>query len=200
MSLHHHSFKTLLKVTAITVALAACGGTGKVQPETEEPPARASEEQVRMETDFMIGKAAYTTGDLQRAEAIFYAMSRAYPELAAPQINLTMVYARQGDVKKAERAFRKALSLKSDISELYNHMGIMYREKGEFAKAILQYKKGLEIDPNHTSLLANIGILYDLYMDQPQEALKYYQRYQALVPDDNQVKSWIAALKQRTVK
>ncbi len=202
MSPRHHSFKTLLSTTVIALVLSACGGTGKVQPDSGEtaPQARPSEEQVRMETDFMTGKAAYKTGNIKRAEAIFYAMSRAYPELAAPQINLTMIYAQQGEVKKAEKAFKKALSLKSDISELYNHMGIMYRREGEFAKAMLQYKKGLELAPDHPTLLANTGILYELYLGQPQEALKYYQRYQELVPDDKQMNVWVATAMQRALK
>lgn len=189
-------------VLLAALVLGGCAGKGPVQDDAEktaEAQRLVDEARMRMENEFTVGKAAYQNGDMKRAEAMFFAMSRAYPDFAAPHANLAMVYAQQGKVDDAEQAFKAALAIKPDQPELYNHIGIMYRERGEFAKAMLKYKEGLEIAPEHPNLLVNIGILYDLYMNQPQDALKYYQQYQKLVPDDKQMKIWIADILQRAM-
>ena len=199
---HRVSNRAFCLVAIVALLLGGCGGSKSVKPDLEaeaEAKRLADQAQMRMENEFTVGKAAYLTGDYKKAEALFFAMSRAYPDFPGPHANLAMVYAKLGKVDEAEQSFRIALTLNPNQPELYNHLGIMYREKGEFAKALLKYKEGLELAPDYPNLLVNIGILYELYLRQPQDALKYYQRYQELKPDDKVVAVWIADVMQRAM-
>ncbi len=196
---HRTFFRHISIIFIVATALSACGGNQTKRDDNTEAKQRA-EAQQRMEIEFMSGKAAFTTGNIKQAESIFYAMSRAYPGHASVLANLAMVYASKGEVDKAEETFRASLELDPNQPELYNHLGIMYRKKGEFGQAMLKYKEGLEIAPDYPSLLANMGTLYDLYLGQPEEALKFYQRHRELMPDDKQMEIWLADLMQRVMK
>ena len=108
-----------------------------------------------------------------------------------------MVHLKKGELNKAETAFNKSLTLKADQPEVYNQLGILYRTKGQFDKAAQSYQAGLKLAPDDLNLLLNAGILYDLYLNQPQEALKQWQHYKTLVSNDKQVEIWIADINQR---
>ncbi len=199
---HLHSIKHWACTVCVALIISGCSGaqTKSGLSDEEAAQAQATEAQIRIEKEFNTGLEAYRAGDLKKAEGIFFAMSRAYPGYAAIYANLAMVYAEQGMANKAEEAFIDSIQIKPDQPELYNLIGIMYRKQGEYGQAMLKYQEGLEIAPDNPNLLANMGVLYDLYLGQPEEAVKYFQRHQELLPDDKQMKIWQADLMQRVMK
>jgi Tfp pilus assembly protein PilF len=196
-------------VLAFAVLLSACAGTTPSRP-SEETAATTSKSEAtttaapaaplspRILSDYMMAVNAYKAGDIKTAEPLFFAMTKAYPELPGPHANLGMVHLKKGESDKAEAAFNQALTLKADQPEVHNQLAILYRNKGQFDKALQSYQTGLKLAPDNPNLLLNLGILYDLYLNQPQEALKQWQHYKSLVSDDKQVDTWIADINQRT--
>jgi len=199
----------LIGISCLIVLLYGCGASAPVQPveiqqtptesdtlATESPdgkPALAP----AIQTAFNKGMQAINNKEYDKAIDIFFAMSRAYPELSGPYANLGMLLAAKKDYANAEAALKQALQLNPDNPEIYNHLGLLYRQTGRFDEALQIYSQGLEHSPENINLLRNTGILLELYFNNSTEALKHYQRYLELQPDDKQVQIWIADLNQR---
>lgn len=120
-----------------------------------------------------------------------------YPEFAGPRMNLGLVYLHLGRDADAERALAAAAALDPDSADTQNLLGVAYRKEGRFEDARHAYQRALSLEPDHADTHLNLGILLDLYLNQPEEALRHYQRYRDVRPDDAaRVDVWIADLKR----
>lgn len=190
----------LVCISTFIAMFSACGGSTPVRSVTENVEATTSAKiDPVAEQKFKDALDALQTGDTQTAEDIFLELTEAHPKMAAPYANLGMILNQKGETQKAERALKQSLALNKDNPEAYNHLGILYRGNGRFDMALKTYQAGLEKNPDHPNLLLNAGILYDLYLDQPDQALTYYQRYQKISPDDKQIELWISDINHRIV-
>lgn len=201
-----------LGTTCLIATLYACGASAPVQQTstTEATPSSGSTQAVQavqqsnnpqldpeIENEFNHGIKAMVERDYDKAEEIFYNMTRANPNLSGPYANLGVILKTKKDYQNAEIALRRALELNPENPEIYNHLGLVYRESGRFNNAFEIYKQGLEFAPENSNLLRNTGILLELYLNTPEAALPYYQRYLEKKPDDKQVQIWIADLNLR---
>jgi Flp pilus assembly protein TadD len=120
------------------------------------------------------------------------------PSLSVPHNNLGILYKRKGFLDEAIAEYREAIRLKPDYAEAYNNLGIAYREKGLFGEAEQVYLKALRINPGLLEPHFNLGVLYELYLNQPEKAVKQYETYlDRNGPKKEEVKLWIAALQQK---
>lgn len=199
-----------LGTTCLIATLYACGASAPVQQTstTEEVIPNSGDAQVveqsnksqlgpEIEQEFKHGIKAMVERDYDKAEEIFYNMTRANPNLSGPYANLGVILKTKKDYQNAEIALKRALELNPENPEIYNHLGLVYRESGRFNNAFEIYKQGLEFAPENINLLRNTGILLELYLNTPEAALPYYQRYLEKKPDDKQVQIWIADLNLR---
>lgn len=137
------------------------------------------------------------SGELLRAEKLLKEVSSKYPRMAGPYINLGIIAMKEGRWQEAENLFISAKTLSPNNSEVYNYLGVVYRQQGKFNEAKDVYLLAIERDKAFSSAYLNLGILYDLYLSDYGMAKKYYQKYQALQPDDENIKSWLIDLDQR---
>ncbi len=122
----------------------------------------------------------------------------AYPEYAAPYVNLGILYMGSDRLEAAERAFEDAVALNPASAAAHNQLGILHRQAGRFPEADQAYQRALEADPDYANAHFNRGLLYDLYLQQTSVALPHYERYFELIGgSDSQVEKWIAELKLR---
>ncbi len=136
-------------------------------------------------------------GNVSAAESRFLDLTRDYPSLSGPWLNLGLVYLRSDRREQAKTQFERAIAANKLNLNAHNQLAILFREEGEFAAAEQHYLQALKVWPDHVASLRNLGILYDVYMGRQIEALEYYQRAQALAPD-RQMRGWIADLKRRS--
>lgn len=120
------------------------------------------------------------------------------PGLTAPHIDLGVAYGRVGAYEKAEKSLQAALVLAPNHPAALNELGIVYRREGKFQEARTSYERALAIQPNYHYALRNLGVLCDLYLRDLQCALRNYQDYEEIVPDDHQVAMWITDIQNRT--
>jgi tetratricopeptide (TPR) repeat protein len=183
-------------LAACVLLLAACASA---PPAVQAPPAEASAGAVPARAQDRFEQAlSFMDKDLGRAEQALTALTRDYPDLAGPWVNLGILHARGDRAAEAEAAFSAALERNPQHAAAHNELGILYRQSGRFAEAASAYAAALAADPDYALAWFNRGVLNDLYLQRPDAALGDYQRYQALQPDaDERVAKWITDLKLR---
>jgi Tfp pilus assembly protein PilF len=117
--------------------------------------------------------------------------------VTAPHINIAAAYMRTGKLEPAEQHLKTALGLVPNHPVASNEYGLLLRKGGRFKEAREIYEKALASFPDYLPVHRNLGILCDLYLNDPECALKQFELYSDGTPSDEQVKIWIAELRMR---
>jgi len=130
--------------------------------------------------------------------ALLLKVTERAPEMTAAHIDLGIAYARTNDLDRAEASLRRALELNPKHPSAWNELGLVQRRKGQFAQARASYEAALAHFPGFHYAHRNLAILCDLYIGDAACALKHYEAYSQMVPDDAEVVKWIADLRNLT--
>lgn len=139
-------------------------------------------------------------GEYDKAVDLLEAVIEQSPKVSAPYIDLGISYRHLGKLKEAEKYLKKALELVPGHPVASNEYGFLLRKSGRFAEARKIYEKSLAAFPDYEPVRKNLGILCDLYLRDPACALKQYEGYSKAMPEDKQVRLWIADLQMRVKK
>lgn len=171
------------------VQSTSAGGTAV--PATPIVPERATQQ-------FAQAVAMLDSGKLTDAELELKQLALAYPQFAAPSINLGLLYQRSGRLKEAAEALQEAVQRDPTSALAQTELGLVYRRLGRFKEAEAAYTAALGIDPDYAPAHLNLGVLCDLFLQEPQRALAAFERYQELSGNsDKRVANWIAELRGR---
>jgi len=119
------------------------------------------------------------------------------PGATAPYINMAIAYMRIDKLEKAEQHLKTALYLFPNHPVASNEYGLLLRKSGRFAEAREIFEKTLTAFPEYLPAHRNLGILCDLYLNDQVCARQQYEIYSEAMPEDKQVKMWIADLNLR---
>ena len=117
-----------------------------------------------------------------------------------PYINLAMAHEIKGNKDKAEKYLLQAVKLDLAHPVANNQLGMLYRKLGRFDEAKKAYANALTRNPDYLPVLKNMGILCELYMRDLSCALKHYEQYLDLRPDDKTMKIWVSDVSRRVGK
>ena len=134
----------------------------------------------------------------ERGIALLLEVIASAPDATAVHIDLGIAYGRIGKLDEAEASLQKALELNSQHPVAYNELGMVQRRKGRYAEARASYEQALAQFPDFHFAHRNLGILCDVYLGNAACALRHYEIYARLVPDDAETAKWIADLSART--
>ncbi len=139
----------------------------------------------------------FNAGHDSDAELEFKQMIIDYPQQAAPQFDLGLLYLRSSRLPEAEGAFRAALQAEPHNAAAGSELGISERRLGKFAAARTAYQGAIEADPNYAPAYLNLGVLEDLYLGEPRPALEHFEHYVQLAGESKPVSGWLAELRKR---
>jgi tetratricopeptide (TPR) repeat protein len=176
-------------------AIVAKSGTDvvAVPPAAAEPPPRAL-------ADFDRAVGLMRAGNQVQAEQEFQALAVGYPTFAGPDINLGILYRKQGRLEQSEQALKAATARNNASAAAWDELGVTLRLRGEFPAAASAYEQAIAADANFAPAHRNLGVVLDLYLGDPERALTELERYQELSGEEKPVSVWIAELRQRTGK
>lgn len=181
--------------------LAGCAGAPPAPTPAPEPAASAPAERPAVpsaaQTHYDVALDLMRRERYQEAAVALTAMTRNYPDLIGPYLNLAIAQERGGRGEDAELTLRAALERHPASALAYNQLGLLYRERGRFEEARRAYEQALAIDSDYADARLNLAILYDLYLQQPRMALAHYELYRRAGGDDPMVERWLADLRQR---
>ena len=199
----------ILKSLVILSLVAGCGTTSI--PQKAPPPSRVevidavgftiTEEQAiseQVELDYQQALQLLEQGLIAQGVAALTRVTEAAPNLATPFIDLGVAYHVAGDLEAAETQLLRAIEINPSHPLAHNDLGIIYRKTGRFANARQRYEAALEIYPGYHHARRNLAILCDLYLVDPECALRNYEAYMDTVPDDAEVEIWMADLRLRS--
>jgi Tfp pilus assembly protein PilF len=147
--------------------------------------------------DFEVAVAMLNDQEYDRTIEILEKVIEQSPGVTAPYIDIAIAYRYVGNLKQAEENLKIALQLVPEHPVACNEYGLLYRKTGRFAEARAIYEKAIARFPDYYPAQRNLGILCDLYLNDPACALDHYEIYSKAVPEDQQVKLWIADLRAR---
>ena len=202
-------FNKLALMAFAALIVSACGTT----PEPAPAPAPAPEPVVEAQPEapppepepidfnqqfYEDAVAALKQGKHDQALELLLQVSRDAPDKPFIFTNLGLTYFKLQKLDLAEEAFLQAIERNSRDAVAHNHLGILQRHKGEFKNALERYQRAIEIDSDYARAHLNLGILFDIYLQDLERALKQYQKYQALISEeDSQVAGWIVDIERR---
>jgi tetratricopeptide (TPR) repeat protein len=171
-------------------------------PDDQAQPAQAPAAEVpaRAAADFDSAVNLMRGGNTVEAELEFKQMIAAYPQLAAPRVNLALIHRKAGRLDEAEAELERAVERNPASAVAWNELGLTRRMRGEFGEAAQAYERAIAADERNAAAHRNFGVLLDLYLGDPERALVELERYKELSGEDKPVSGWIAELRQRTGK
>jgi|GEM_PF-1287271 len=90
------------------------------------------------------------------------------------------------DWPNAEMSFKGAIGCHRNYLEAYNNLGTLYFNQGNIDQAVQYFKLALNINPLDKNAVFNYGEAM-LALKQYDEALKVFQHYLAVYPDDMEI-------------
>lgn len=173
-------------------AATAAGTPGASGPAAVIPP--------RALADFNRAVGMMRSGDATEAELEFKQISINYPQLSAPYVNLGILFRKSGRLDQSEDALKAAVERNGSSAVAWTELGATQRLRGKFQDAAGSDEKAIAADPNYAPAYRNLGVVSDLYLADPERALRAFERYKELTGEDKPVSGWIAELRQRTGK
>ncbi len=188
-----------LLVFCATLTMAGCSSTGREKDENASPsgtPVAAVDG--KSEALFEQALDAIHAKRFAEAEALLKQLTARDPTLSGPWVNLGSVYEALGDNAAAEESYKKAIDANPSSCPAYVDLGVLARRAGDFLSAESNYQACIAHVPNYADAYLNLGILYELYLGRLDDALKAYEKYQALTDtQDQRIAGWVSDLQRR---
>lgn len=197
-----------LLVWLLVLLIGACAGPGPARRAAGDRsiPVPVSAAQ---RADFERALAAMRKQRHAEAVPILERIFEENPRLPGVAINLAIAYLAMAEAEpeaakrepyhaKAERVLLKALEENPREAAAHHQLGLVLRRQGRLEAARDAYEKALDIDPQYALAHYNLAVLCDLYLQDTACAIRHFEAYRALRPEEAEtIDAWLTELRRR---
>jgi len=176
----------------LVISLTACSGNPPKPIKVRESKASGAE----VNKLFIEAMAAIKAERYEKGILYLQRVTEKSVDNAIPYINLALVYKKLENYKLAENYFLQGLRISPQNPIAQHEYAQVLRNMGRFPEARQAYEKVLLKHPKFAIAHKNLGILCDLYLRDYECALKHYEIYSDMTPEDKSVKIWISEVKR----
>lgn len=116
-------------------------------------------------------------------------------DIAEVWVNYALSLYHQKKYDELESALKAIQDNKLSTPQSNLLSGIEAVRKGQFQQANTYYSRSVKQDPTYAQAWYNLGLLHDVYLQDVASAIGFYEKYLALVPEDQQAKDWLEHLR-----
>ena len=121
-----------------------------------------------------------------------------YPQLSGTNYQMARIYILQKQYEKALEQIEESIFKNGRNYYSINLKGVILKSLGKFSDAQKAYNKAIDIYPPYSNSHLNLGVLADLYLGQPELALREYKIYMSLTSNqDKKVEKWVVEVERR---
>ncbi|MGD8546685.1 MAG: tetratricopeptide repeat protein [Thiohalophilus sp.] len=190
----------LLIIALLSIMLGACATTAKHAGDSGSILVGARDDiaiDPGVARDFNTALSLLKKEKYEQAIELLESIVKRENRVTAPYVNLGIAYMRVGEMGKAENNLKKAVELDPGHPIANNELGLLYRRTGRFSQARNVYERTLKKYPDFLPVRKNLAILCDIYLDDLDCALNNFEKLAEALPEDQQLKIWIAEVKNR---
>lgn len=107
------------------------------------------------------------------------------PSNTEAHLYLGLLFIEKGWFSLAELEFLSILKKDKMHVDAINNLGIVYTEMKRFDLAEKEFRKALSIQPKDYSIAKNLAYLFNFYLDRPDSAIAWINRYLNLNPQND---------------
>lgn len=139
-------------------------------------------------------------GDAKAAESAFQTLLTRQPRLAGAYVNLGLLAEKRQDTEQARKHYQKALEINPANDAALVQLALLDQTQGKFRDAETGLLKAESVNTDNAAVHYNLGVLYELYLQNPELALKHYRRYVDLSKSEDKalVERWILLLERKS--
>ena len=132
----------------------------------------------------MLAEAKFAAGSPAEAVACFAEALARQPGHPLTHNNLAVVYSAAGDEVAAREHWQQAAQLDPFYAEPNRNIGLLHARAGRYVEAIRWLQRALALKPTRADLYFSIAQSYHFGLNQPEQAVRYWQGGIDHQPDD----------------
>ena len=126
----------------------------------------------------------YKDHDFPGAEELYREALKADPAYFPAQLNIGILYFKEGRYDDAIKECTKAVSLRPDHPSAHFHLGNAYYAKMWWEEAMVEYERVFKLDPDHVDVHFALGGIY-LNRGYKEKAVECWEKYLKTAPADS---------------
>ncbi len=138
---------------------------------------------------------ALNQNELEKAEALFTAMSERQPNIAGSWANLALINIKNKNLEQASFYAKTALEKNPNMAQALNLSGYLAQKSGNINQAESLYLQAIANKADYALAHYNLALLYDVYLQDIAKAVEHYQLYLANIKQkDEATENWLQGL------
>ncbi len=126
----------------------------------------------------------YRNQDFPGAQRLYRQAIGLDPTYFPAQLNLGILFFKEGQYDEAIKECTKAVSLRPDHPSAHFHLGNAYYAKMWWEEAMVEYERVFQLDPDHIDVHFALGGIY-LNRGYKERAVECWKKYVDLAPADS---------------
>ena len=185
-----------IKSLLLSVFLSACSSTNE-KPVISSSGLDPFDQSESERNQYKKAISFLNKNDNDTAKEIFLTFKSERPELAGPYANLAIIALKNNKHDEALDLVKIALTKNPNLPQALNLLAYFEQLNGDVRSAEKHYKEAIKNKNDYAIAHYNIALLYDVYLQDVERAIPYYEQYMKLINNnDKNTADWLEQLKR----